>query len=207
MKCCCCCCCVASVMSDSVGPHRWQPTRLPVPGILQARTLERVAISFSNARKWKVKVKSLSRVWLFEIPWTAAYQALPSMGFSRQKYWSGVPLSSPWSASLTESLTCKIFESNEILLYVIKVWVGWFVAVDYLHMHGLHQWVKNDSILKNVSFSINIHIPTALQMQMQKKKWIWLKKLYLYSALEKAMEPHSSTLAWKIPWMEEPGRL
>ena len=64
----------------------------PVPGILQARTLEWVAISFSNAWKWKVKVKSPSRVWLLATPWTAAYQALPSMGFSRQEYWSGVPL-------------------------------------------------------------------------------------------------------------------
>jgi len=59
-----------------------------VPGILQARTLERVAISFSNSWKWKVKVKSLSRVWLFATPQTAAYQAAPSMGFSRQEYWS-----------------------------------------------------------------------------------------------------------------------
>ena len=67
----------------------------PVPGILQARTLEWVAISFSNAWKWKVKVKSLSRVWLLATPWTAAYQAPPSMGFSRQQYWSGVPLPSP----------------------------------------------------------------------------------------------------------------
>ena len=63
----------------------------PVPGILQARTLEWVAISFSSAWKWNVKVKSLSRVWLFETPWTVAYQALPSMGFPRQEYWSGVP--------------------------------------------------------------------------------------------------------------------
>ena len=63
----------------------------PVPGILQARTLEWVAISFSNAWKWKVKVKSLSRVWLLATPWTAAYQAPLSMEFSRQEYWSGVP--------------------------------------------------------------------------------------------------------------------
>ena len=49
-------------MSDSVRPHRWQPTRIPVPGILQARTLEWVAISFSNAWKWKAKVKLLSPV-------------------------------------------------------------------------------------------------------------------------------------------------
>ena len=92
--CCCCCCCVASVVSDSVRPHRRQPTRLPVPGILQARTLEWAATSFSNAWKWKVKVKSLSCVRLWATPWTAAHQAPPSMGFSRQEYWSGVPLPS-----------------------------------------------------------------------------------------------------------------
>ena len=67
------------------------PPGSPVPGILQARTKEWVAISFSNALKWKVKVNSLSRVWLVSTPWTAAYQALRSMGFSRQEYWSGVP--------------------------------------------------------------------------------------------------------------------
>ena len=71
------------------------PLGCPVPGILQARTLEWVAISFSNAWKWKVKVKLLSRVRLFTTPWTAAYQAPPSMGFSRQEYWSGVPSPSP----------------------------------------------------------------------------------------------------------------
>ena len=66
----------------------------PVPAILQARTLEWVAISFSNAWKWKVKVKSLSCVRLLATPWTAAHQAPPSMGFSRQEYWSGGPLPS-----------------------------------------------------------------------------------------------------------------
>ena len=130
-------------MSNSVRPHRQQPTRLPYPwdspgkntgvgchfllqcmkvksesevaqpcpilsdpmdcsppgspvtGILQARTLEWAAISFSKAWKWKVKVKSLSRIRLSATPWTAACQAPPSMGFSRQEYWSGVPLPSP----------------------------------------------------------------------------------------------------------------
>ena len=62
----------------------------PVPGILQARTLEKVAISFSNARNWKVKVKMLSLVWLLATPWTAGYQAPPSMGFCRQEYWEWV---------------------------------------------------------------------------------------------------------------------
>ena len=70
------------------------PPGSPVPGILQARTLEWVAISFSNAYKWKVKVKSLSQVRLLATPWTAAHQAPPSMVFSRQEYWSGLPLSS-----------------------------------------------------------------------------------------------------------------
>ena len=76
-------------------PIDGSPPGSPVPGIPQARTLEWVAISFSNARKWKVKVKSLSRVQLFATAWTAAYQAPLSMGFSRQEYWSGVPLPSP----------------------------------------------------------------------------------------------------------------
>ena len=71
------------------------PTGSPVPGTLQARTLEWVAISSSNAWKWKVKVKSLSRVRLLATPWTIAHQAPPSMGFSRQEHWSGVPLPSP----------------------------------------------------------------------------------------------------------------
>ena len=71
------------------------PPGSPVPGILQARTLEWVAISFSNACKWKVKVKLFSHVRLLATPWTAAHQAPPSMGFSRQEYWSGVPLPSP----------------------------------------------------------------------------------------------------------------
>ena len=76
-------------------PIDGSPPGSPVPEILQARTLDYVAISFSNAWKWKVKVKSLSSVRLLATPWTAAYQAPPSMGFSRQEYWSGVPLPSP----------------------------------------------------------------------------------------------------------------
>ena len=76
-------------------PRDGSPPGSPVPGILQAITLEWAAISSSNAWKWKMKVKSLSHVQLVATPWTAAYQAPPSMGFSRQEYWSGVPLPSP----------------------------------------------------------------------------------------------------------------
>ena len=86
--------------------------RSPVPGILQARTLEWVAISFSNAWKWKVKVKSLSRVWLLATPWTVAHQAPPPKGFSRQEYWSGVPLPSP---ILHANYSTKIFKAHPIL--------------------------------------------------------------------------------------------
>ena len=116
------------------------PPGSSVPGILQARTLEWVAISFSNACKWKVKVKLLSRVRLFATPWTAAYQAPPSMGFSRQEYWSGVPLSSP-RASL--ALMNLHFNKN---LWVIqrhsKVCISqshydteWILNVNYSSFH------------------------------------------------------------------------
>ena len=76
-------------------PIDGSPPGSPVPGIVQARTLEWVAISFSNAWKWKMKVKSLSCVRLLATPWTAVHQALLSMGFSRQECWSGVPWPSP----------------------------------------------------------------------------------------------------------------
>ena len=86
------------------------PPGSPIPGILQARTLEWVAISFSNAWKWKMKVKSLSSVQLLATPWTAAYQAPPSMCFSRQEYWSGVP-----SPSLSKSTTGHLFYLRKLI--------------------------------------------------------------------------------------------
>ena len=89
---CCCCCCIASVVSDSVRPHGLQPTRLLRPWDCPGKNTG-VGCHFllQCMKKWKVKVKSLSRVRLLATPWTAAYQAPPSMGFSRQEYWSGVP--------------------------------------------------------------------------------------------------------------------
>ena len=73
------------------NPIDGSPPGSLIPGILQAWILEWAAISFSNAWKRKVKAKLLSCVQLLATPWTAAYQAPPSMGFSRQEYWSGVP--------------------------------------------------------------------------------------------------------------------
>ena len=112
----------AAAASLQLCPTLWNPIDgsppgSPVPGILQARTLEWVAISFSNAWKWKVKVKSLSRVWLFATPWTAANQAPPPMGFSRHEYWSGVPLPSPlWKAGSHYS----IFHGLSIFISQLK---------------------------------------------------------------------------------------
>ena len=99
------------------NPINSSPPGSSVPGILQARTLEWVAISFSNAWKWKVKVKSLSRVWLLVTPWTAAYQASPSVGFSRQEYWSGVPLPSPMWNHIQRQNIYLLYHSNTISLY------------------------------------------------------------------------------------------
>ena len=90
-----------------------------IPGILQARTLEWVAISFSNASKWKVKVKSLSHAQFLATPWTAAYQAPPSMGFSRQEYWSGVPLL--WARIIQNSLQ-KLNPRNQVSSVLFYGW-------------------------------------------------------------------------------------
>ena len=92
-------------------PIDGSPPGSSVPGILQARTLEWVAISFSNAWKWKVKVKSLSHVRLLVTSWTAAYEAPLSTGFPRQEYWSGVPLPSPKWTRMGE------FNSNDHFIY------------------------------------------------------------------------------------------
>ena len=114
-----------------------------VPGILQARTLEWVAISFSNVWKWKVKVKSLSCVCLLATPWTTAYQAPPSMGFSRQEYWSGLPLPSPDTPMVTLIHFTNIYWSlwfvpytkvntyNNLVLFIITTL---YARYYYLHL-------------------------------------------------------------------------
>ena len=125
-------------------PIDGSPPGSPVPGILQARTLEWAAISFSNAWKWKMKVKSLSHVQLLVTPWTAAYQAPPSMGFSRQEYWSGVPLPSPnemllshkkeWNnaicSNMGENRDYHIKSNSERQIY------------DIIYMWNLKKWFK-----------------------------------------------------------------
>jgi len=176
-------------VSDSVWPHRRQPTRLPGPwdspgkntgvgchfllqcmkvksesevaqscpilsdpmdcslpdssvhGILQPRTLVWVAISFSSAWKWKVKVKSLSRLWLLETPWTAAHQAPPSVGFSRQEYWSGVLLPSPFTYLTNEEKKYHVWPQIKI-----NIWA-----------HTKH-WIAKSDVINLRSYPVLIHI-------------------------------------------------
>ena len=120
------------------NPIDGSPPGCPVPAILQARTLEWVAISFSSAWKWKVKVKSLSHVWLLATPWTAAYQAPLSLGFSRQEYWSGVPLPSlnllpsfiiDWSSIFTVCLTLplRFLGRGAGVIFIFLVWFSPFL--------------------------------------------------------------------------------
>ena len=115
-------------------PRDGSPPSSPVPGILQARILEWVAISFSNAWTWKVKVKLLSRVRLWATSWTAAYQAPPSMGFPRQEYWSGVPLPSPrgwFSIGLVLSGPMALVPSDMIRpRYLTDFWQSWAFSFD-----------------------------------------------------------------------------
>ena len=106
------------------NPIDSSPPDSPIPGILQARTLEWVAISFSNAGKWKGKVKMFRCVWLLATPRTAAFQAPPSRGLSRQEYWSGVPLPSPSYVALVVKKVWSV--SHSVMCYCFAT--QWTVA-------------------------------------------------------------------------------
>ena len=121
------------------------PPGSAIPGILQARILEWVAIAFSNAWKWKVKVKSLSHVRLFGTPGTGAYQAPPSMGFSRQEYWSGLPLPSPGK---------PILKYKKIYLYIQLISKGL----------QAHNSVSGSVSTHVVSDSFQIHLDAKSQL-------------------------------------------
>ena len=121
-------CSVAQSCPTLCHPLECGPLGSSVPGILQARTPEWVAISFSNAWKWKVKVKSLSHFQLFATPWTAAYQAPTSMGFSRQEYWSGLPLPSP--TSFNKGSNERNWFNDFILKFKQKARTEWWCRSD-----------------------------------------------------------------------------
>ena len=113
-------------LCDPIGSS---PPGSPDPGILQAKTVEWVALSFSNAWKWKLKVKTLSHVWLSATPWTAAHQAPPSMGFSRQEYWSGVPL--PSLIYIYTHTHIYLLYTN-ILYYKYIIFIIYFIICKYI---------------------------------------------------------------------------
>ena len=138
-------------------PIDGSPPGSPVPGILQARSLEWVAISFSNAWKWKVKVKSLSRVRLFETPWTAAYQAAPSKGFSRQEYWSRVPLPSPINNFRFIYLWEKAFPALPSLKYLSQ---KSFIVLSFTFRFLLHlklRQIQFEAYIKFLFFPIRVY--------------------------------------------------
>ena len=126
-------------------PIDGSPTGSAVPGILQARTLEWGAVAFSNAWKWKVKVKSLSRVRLYATPWTAAYQVPPYTEFSRQEYWNGLPLPSPhpyMTTGKTITLTRDTFVSK-VMSLLFNVLSRLVIAFLPRSQHLLLSWLRH----------------------------------------------------------------
>ena len=188
------------------------PPGSPVPGILQARTLEWVAISFSNAWKWKGKVKSLSRGRLSATPWTAAYQAPPSMGFSRQESWSGVPLPSlsrvqlfvtPWTAACQPSLSFTISQSLFKLISIESVMPSNHLILcrSLLPLPSIFPRIR---VFPNKSFPQLYDFPggtsgkePSCQFRRHKEMQVW--SLSPEDPLEEGMATHSSILVWRIP--------
>ena len=192
-------------------PHRRQPARLSCPWDSPGKTLEWAAISFSNAWKWKVKVKSLSRVRPSATPWTAAFQAPPSMGFSRQEYWSGVPLPPPvytiYLPTFTYSHIQPVvadFKAKVIFKKMLgKQRDGTKVKLVSPHHSQQINWVL--ALLSNwwdfPGGSVNN--PPA-KNSCRRRRDCCLGREH---PPEEGMATHSSILAWEIPWTEEPGRL
>ena len=176
-------------------PIDGSPPGSPIPGILQARTLEWVAISFSNAWKWKVKVKSLSRVWLVVTPWTAAYQAPPSMRFSRQGYWNGVPLPSPPKNNF-KKLQWKIITLTKGGLFPFNQSFIFGVVCQYssgkLKSTGLRPpCCTQDALLHPWYHTVSIPCPACEAMSLSLGLWS-----SGCSRNQRASTPHKTLLGW-----------
>ena len=175
-------------------PRDGSPPGSLAPGILQARTLEWVAISFSKAWKWKEKVKSLSRVRLLETPWTAAYQPPLSLGFSRQEYWSGVPLPSP-------DVTYR--PSQEPLYWPCGLSTPGFPVLHYLlefaHSCTLSRWPSIHLILCHLLLLPSI-IPSIRIFSSESALCIrWLK--YWSFSISSSNE-YSELISFRIDWLD-----
>ena len=167
------------------NPIDGSPSGSPIPGILQARTLEWVAISFSNAWKWKVKVKSVTQSCLtLSDPMDCSLPGSSVHGIfqARVLEWGAIAfsetpyiVSSNWPASL-------LTHSPWIRLDHLWVTVGW----NYLHLYIIMGF-PGDSVGK---------ILPAMQ-----EPWIW--SLGQKDPLEEGVATHSSILVWRIPWTEE----
>ena len=145
------------------NPRDGSPPGSAVFGILQARTLEWVAISFSNAWKWKVKVESLSCVWLLATPWTAAYQAPPSIGFSRQEYWSGVPFPSQILHYFQEFAQIHVHWVSDAIKPFHPVPPPFPPALKPFQPQGLFLWFKY------------LHqVAKVLELQLQHQSFQWI---------------------------------
>ena len=129
-------------------PTDGSPPGPAIPGILQASTLEWVAISLSKAWKWKVTVKSLCHVQLLATPWTAAYQAPPSMGLSRQEYWSGVPSSTPLFYADWNLGNINFGRENLIVSFTLKELSVQFSSVQSLSsaQHFVTPWISSPGL-------------------------------------------------------------
>ena len=156
-------------MSDSVQPHRWQPTSLHRPWDSPGKNTGGGCLS--NAWKWKVKVKSLSCVRLSATPWTAAYQAPPSMGFSRLEYWSGVPLASP------------LLWMPFILMEVPPVWLGETLCVSLgtIHLTTPQKCLRSCSV--PVSWVLVICICRSVFCQNRKESLYKFQRFFLCGTL------------------------
>ena len=179
------------------------PPGSPVPGILQARTLEWVAISFSNAWKWKVK--SLSHIRLLATPWTPAYQAPPSMGFSRQKYWNGAPLPTTFKwlhLTLSNWLSGFNIADHFSILEIILPWIHVFFC-PLLRLPSIFPRIRvfsNESVLlirwsKYWSFSFSIHHANEYS-GVTSFRIDWLDLLAVQGTLkESSLTPQFSTIS------------
>ena len=201
-------------MSNSVQPQRRQPTRLPRPWDSPVKNTGVGCHFLPQCIKWKVKVKSLSRVRLLVTPWTAAYQAPPSMGLSRQEYWSGLPFPSP-KPCIFKPKSCNLGK-NDKSIHDLDFALGENTVRldDQPHKTPVKSKYARKFIISNCllsyfckTFSIGASLMAQRVKHLPAMRETCVRSLCWEDPLEKEMAPHSSIPVWRIPWTEEPDRL